>query len=295
MIATLLSTAESQSILSFASGAGGNVKGKAKDEGLRQTMLPFSSHKKAVNQVDRLKQMAMKLLGMEIFFFYLSVLTKSPCNLGKCIRVNVDVFRFVRRLHIIGYRETEHPTALLLPELLNRFKKRSYSKIDYTRSNDIWSSREEVIAYEKALHLESLLDEVIEGPKDKDKAPQTRARSRTRVKEQPEKSMTPGPNKHPVTPLRTPGNISNLRTSTPSAVKAENEQEQNDCHLGEDCLDEPAVEIRKETLVKMHIDGWLYNMCKESVSRYTALCREVSPGLERFASGTKIFPLGIFD
>lgn len=195
--------------------------------------------------------------------------------------MNIDVFRLVRRLHIIGYRETEHPSALLLPELLHRFKKRSYTKVEHTRSNNIWSLREEVLAYERALHLESLLDEVIEGTKDK--PPQTRAQSRPWMK-QFATPMTPGPSRHLATPLKTPGSLSDLRTSATPAVKAEEEQNQQDIPKG-DNLEELIVEIRKEVVVKDHINSWLYNMCKDCVSRYTQIDRKVAPGLERFAEG----------
>ncbi|KAF8912179.1 VRR-NUC domain-containing protein [Gymnopilus junonius] len=272
IIATLLTTAACQSVLSFASEpkGKGKGKGKAKDTGLRQTLLPFFSSgkglnptKKPINQEERLRQMAMKLLG-------------------KCVRVNFDVFRLFRRLHIVGYRETEHPSALLLPELLHRFKKRSYTRVEHMRSSCIWSSREDLLAYEKALHLESLLDDVIEGTKDSDKALQARAQSRPRMKEQ---FVTPGPSGHLTTPLRSPGSISNLHFSSTPAVKAKEEQGQQNFHSTGDNIEEPIVEIRKELVVKSHVDNWLYSMCKECVARFTQVAKMVAPGLERFADG----------
>ncbi|PPQ74783.1 hypothetical protein CVT26_004891 [Gymnopilus dilepis] len=266
IIATLLSTAASQSILSFAPEVGGKSKGKAKDNGIRQTVLPFSSCKRPVNQSQRLKQMAMKLLG-------------------KCIRVNKDILRLVKRLHIIGYRVTEHPTALLLPELLSRFKKRSYTKVDHTRSNNIWTSREEVLAYEKALHLETLLDEVIEGPKDKDKVPQTRNQSRPPAKE----PITSAGGKHLQTPLKMPATISNLRTPISPAVKGEDDLDQKVFNPPEDDLHDADIDVKKEVQVKRHIDKWLYSMCKESVTRYTSMGRVIAPGLERFCDAYVLF------
>ena len=170
-----------------------------------------------------------------------------------------------------------------MPELLSRFKKRSYTKVDHTRSNNIWTSREEVLAYEKALHLETLLDEVIEGPKDKDKVPQTRNQSRPPAKE----PITSAGGKHLQTPLKMPATISNLRTPISPAVKGEDDLDQKAFNPPEDDLHDADIDVKKEVQVKRHIDKWLYSMSKESVTRYTSLGRVIAPGLERFCDGTR--------
>ncbi len=73
MIYTLHSHASSQSILTFRSLP--KNKGKGRDDGMRQTQLPFQrvnncSKTKSQNQQERLKEMALKLLGMCIDSMY---------------------------------------------------------------------------------------------------------------------------------------------------------------------------------------------------------------------------------
>ena len=62
---------------------------------------------------------------------------------------------------------TEHTQTLLTPALLTRFRKRSYPFYSYTRTPNIWSTREDLLAYESALQLEAsvlgLIDRSVDG------------------------------------------------------------------------------------------------------------------------------------
>ncbi|KDR73715.1 hypothetical protein GALMADRAFT_251523 [Galerina marginata CBS 339.88] len=270
IICCLQHTAANQSILDFGSVQNRKVKGKARDDGLRQTALPFApvsrpslSGKAKVTQEKRLKQMALQVLG-------------------KCIRVNFDFFRLVRRLHIICYRETEHPTALLLPALLTVFKKRDYTRYEYVRSDSIWSSREELLDYEAALELEKLLDELIEGSDDKQERTGTKTPARQFVT-----PMTSGTSRLYTTPLRTPASASNIRSSQTPGVKKEEELFVQDLGEEDEFEGSVIVEIKKEEQIKKHLEEWILPRWQELVARQHAR-GEITirpPGLERFDSG----------
>ncbi|KAG2138284.1 hypothetical protein DEU56DRAFT_871302 [Suillus clintonianus] len=58
---------------------------------------------------------------------------------------------------------TQSSQGLLLPALLSRFKKRSYASIAFTRTKDIWPTREALLAYERALEQEEIVDAVFAG------------------------------------------------------------------------------------------------------------------------------------
>lgn len=84
-------------------------------------------------------------------------------TLGKCVRVHESFHRFVRRANIIYFRLTQSSQSLLLPALLSRFKKRSYADISFTRTKDIWPTRDALLAYEQALEQEELVDAAFAG------------------------------------------------------------------------------------------------------------------------------------
>ncbi|KAG2363435.1 hypothetical protein BDR07DRAFT_1483688 [Suillus spraguei] len=58
---------------------------------------------------------------------------------------------------------TQSSQSLLLPALLSRFKKRSYADISFTRTKDIWPTRDALLAYEQALEQEELVDAAFAG------------------------------------------------------------------------------------------------------------------------------------
>lgn len=52
---------------------------------------------------------------------------------------------------------------MLTAAILSTAKKREYAKYTYTRTADIWPTREDLIAYEEALALEAEVDLLLEG------------------------------------------------------------------------------------------------------------------------------------
>ncbi|KAK0211693.1 VRR-NUC domain-containing protein [Armillaria fumosa] len=112
------------------------------DDGYRQTVLCFAVPCKET-QEQRLKEMALN-------------------RLGRCVRLNYDVYRLVRRFSIIFYRSMHLPTDIFLPSLLSEFKKRIYPKYNATRTGQIWESREAFLLYEEALYFEAELEAILE-------------------------------------------------------------------------------------------------------------------------------------
>ncbi|KAF9478486.1 hypothetical protein BDN70DRAFT_895676 [Pholiota conissans] len=261
MIYALHNHASTQSVLNFNPDLSSKRKGKGKapTDGLRQTQLPFLSAKrytkKAENQQDRLREMALAALG-------------------KCIRVNFDLFRLVRRLHIIYYREIEHPTALLLPSLLTTFKKRHYAEYNTLRSTDIWTSREELLQYEKALEIEQLLLEILDPPPEKVVTRATKTPARVR-----DKFATP------ITPRKEGATSTSLKTPLKTPIKNEDSLPWGD----EPLEDELAPEVRKEIKVKEHLEQWLLPQWQQHLAVRIAQdlgeLADRSPGLARFETG----------
>jgi hypothetical protein len=58
---------------------------------------------------------------------------------------------------------TEYTQTLLTSALLTRFRKRFYPSYEYTRTADIWRTRDDLLAYEEALELEALVSGMIDG------------------------------------------------------------------------------------------------------------------------------------
>ena len=58
---------------------------------------------------------------------------------------------------------TEYTETLLTSALLTRFRKRFYPSYEYTRTADIWRTRDDLLAYEEALELEALVGGMIDG------------------------------------------------------------------------------------------------------------------------------------
>ncbi len=213
--------------------------------------------------------------------------------IGKCIRVNFDFYRLVRRLHIIYYREIEHPTALLLPSLLTKFKKWNYTSYNTTRSTEIWESRFEYLEYEKALEAEHCILEIIEPPPEKPgrKASKTPSRSRKQFTT----PMTPrlaGPSTTPLkTPVRTLPSVS-LFSQLDSPVLINAEGLGNGSVAGEEPEDDDEFvpEVKKEERVKECLEKYIFPIWQEHLVARAA--RELQdlpdrpPGLQRFETGT---------
>ncbi|KJA24271.1 hypothetical protein HYPSUDRAFT_200765 [Hypholoma sublateritium FD-334 SS-4] len=280
MIYALRAHASSQSILTFRPLP--KNKGKGRDDGMRQTQLPFQrvnncSKTKSQNQQERLKEMALKLLG-------------------KCTRVNFDFFRLVRRLHIIYYREIDYPTTLLLPSLLTKFKKWNYTPYNTTRSTEIWESRYEYLEYEKALEAEHCVLEIIDPPPEKPGRKATKAPSRSR--NQFTTPMTPrlaGPSTTPLkTPVRTLRSVSLFsQLDSPTSINAEGLCDGS--VAGEEPADDDEFvpEVKKEERVKECLEKYIFPIWQEHlVARAAKELQDYTDrpsGLQRFETG-RSFP-----
>ncbi|KAF8630450.1 hypothetical protein AX17_005427 [Amanita inopinata Kibby_2008] len=265
MIRALLANAMTQSVLDFSASLLNEKKGGDSNSGLRQMTLPFAFNvsakgkEKAVprNQEQRLIQMALQVLG-------------------KCVKVNGDFHRLVRRLHLIYFRCTEHPTSLLLPALLTSFKKRSYPQYTYVRDKSIWPTREDLLAYERALELEAELEEIsiklVETSREL-KAPAPAG-----------SSVLVTPSKNQATPFKnvTPANVLYFTPTTELEDRAENTPNVVE-HLD---VEEEEMSIRKAKKVKELLYEKIYPKWQRLID---AKCngRYVTrkPGLERFEPG----------
>jgi Fanconi-associated nuclease 1 len=193
----------------------------------------------------------------------------------------------VRRLHIIYYRETEHPTALLLPSLLTTFKKRHFTSYTTTRSTDIWPNREELLQYELALEVEQLLLEILYPPPEKNGRRATKTPARTR--DQFTTPVTPRKKGAAPTPLKTPASTSksNVSLATPKNPTDDYLPIWADENLEED----PEPEVKKETKIKEYLEKWLFPKWKQHLAVRTAEdlneLADRSPGLARFETGKR--------
>ncbi|TFK20357.1 hypothetical protein FA15DRAFT_696981 [Coprinopsis marcescibilis] len=268
IVYALLNNAMSQTILDFGKK---DVKGKGKARDAvpsRQTTLSFqpkiSSSKKCQSQERRLRDQALKVLG-------------------RCFRVNPDFFLLVRRLNIIAYRCTEHPTRLMLPALLTKFKRRAYPKYEHNRDPEIWPTRVELLKYEEALELEMLLDEIIDAKPEELRQATIPPRARATP-------ATPGARRTTMeTPMKTPRNASRT-LKTPSSVK----QELNDpCAIepdnddGDPEPDEPedTPQIQKAKKIAQYLEDWIIYRWRVYVEMKMQLHAKRSPALQRFEPG----------
>lgn len=199
--------------------------------------------------------------------------------------MNFDFFRLVRRLHIIYYREIEHPTALLLPSLLTKFKKWSYTQYNTARSTDIWESRHDYLDYEKALEIEYNMLQILEPPPEKPgrKATKTPARVLKKFTTPMTPRLEGSPNTRLKPPRKTPRSVSCF---TPNA----NSPSVNGIFLGDPDEDQDFVpEIKKEERVKEYLEKYIYPIWREHlVARSVKEFEEFpdrSPGLQRFETG----------
>ncbi|KAI0076777.1 hypothetical protein K474DRAFT_1644316 [Panus rudis PR-1116 ss-1] len=151
LITGLLNTTLTQTILSFVTQTSNKQKDKKgevkKEEGLRQTQLPFQSLTAPKVLRERLRHIVMD-------------------TLKQCIRLNDDVVKLFRRVNLVYYRSTQYTATMLTPSILSRAKKRNFAEIANSRTPDIWPSREALLQYEEALELEARVDGLLSGTVD---------------------------------------------------------------------------------------------------------------------------------
>ncbi|KAL1744333.1 VRR-NUC domain-containing protein [Schizophyllum fasciatum] len=178
-------------------------------------------------------------------------------ELGRCLQVNMDFIRFVRRMHIIFYRSTELPNRLLLPALLSSFRIRSYPDIGpVSRDGDIWKSREAFLEYEDALLLQAEYEELMGGAE--------------------------------CNPLDTTNRFDStrsisLRPATP-APKSGGAKRKRDKSV----VDEPGeapISLKRARQIEEVFDALVYRKWKKLLKRKRKAAEVRAPGLERFEAG----------
>ncbi|KAK0463511.1 VRR-NUC domain-containing protein [Desarmillaria tabescens] len=206
------------------------------DDGYRQTLLCFAVPCKET-QEQRLKEMALK-------------------KLGKCIRLNYDFFRLVRRFSIIFYRSMHLPTDIFLPSLLSEFKKRIYPKYNATRTGQIWESRDAFLQYEEALHFEAELEAILESEGKELRASTTPKRG----------TATPG--------------------KTPRPCKADTDEEMDDVNDGEELSPQQMVaKAVREKVMNTILPRWRLCVAVKRAVKKEVLGEDPRPGLDRFEPG----------
>ncbi|KAF8507335.1 hypothetical protein BU17DRAFT_100596 [Hysterangium stoloniferum] len=137
----IISTASKQlvlgtSVLSFRNN-------EVKESSKRQLTLNFSRDAKST-QTQLIKQKIRRMLG-------------------RCIRIHPAIFSLLDRLNIVFFRSTSYNPSLLLPALLDGFRKRKHAPTNYTRTVGIFPSCQALSDYQDALMLEARIDDVLSG------------------------------------------------------------------------------------------------------------------------------------
>ncbi|KAF5386729.1 hypothetical protein D9615_001528 [Tricholomella constricta] len=268
MIAALQHYAHTQAPLGFKPISKNEKSG---NDGFRQTILPFK-----INGKSHLETQERRLLQM------------VRQKLGKCVRVNIDLYWLVARLNVIYDRCTEYPKSLLVPSLLTSFKKRAYPDYKYTRSSTIWKTREEFLEYFEAMWLEAAIETELEP------LPQGRPSTKTPAPVAGNKFVTPVPpslGRSRSTPMRIAmsGEAGTRCTESPAVLKEEPSAE------GSEKVEEVEVPIKLQTAqrVKEVFDEIVFPKWKELVAQKEQQNIRIRiPGLERFEPGfvyTRIF------
>ena len=188
--------------------------------------------------------------------------------------MNIEFYRLVRRLHIIYFRETEHPTDVLLPALLSTFRKRNFTPVTHERTSAVWASRTELLRYERALELDKLLDDIEEETvlKRSTRTPTPKRRESFAT------PFTPGSSRGFSTPLKLPSN-DDRQSAEPKA------DWDSDTTIFENTDLEETIQTTREQIIKRHFDNWVYPGWQELVAIEDEGVRPRPIGLERFDAG----------
>ncbi|KAI0034023.1 VRR-NUC domain-containing protein [Vararia minispora EC-137] len=76
-------------------------------------------------------------------------------KLGICIRLNRYIFDLMRRIDIIYFRSTSLSSGMLTPAVMGRAGRWNYAITEYKRTADIWPSRQAILDYERAIHIQA--------------------------------------------------------------------------------------------------------------------------------------------
>lgn len=164
-----------------------------------QSRLSFKPTPKCQEtQQERLREIVIKKLSACDFptFVYMCQSTNNVTD--KCIRLNAHVVALFRRVNLVYFRSTQYTPDILTPAILTRAKKRAYAAYTYTRTTDIWLTREDLLAYEEALAIEAEVDALLESPS----AANSTGRGRSTASRTPALMGGPSRVQTPVTPVK---------------------------------------------------------------------------------------------
>ncbi|KAF7727731.1 hypothetical protein EC973_007190 [Apophysomyces ossiformis] len=82
---------------------------------------------------------------------------------GQCIILDVDMRCLFQRIHLVYYRTTdpEASTKVMSSAILARLSRRNFPDYTVERTNYVWKSRQDLLAYEEALDLHRRFDEQV--------------------------------------------------------------------------------------------------------------------------------------
>lgn len=171
----------------------------------------------------------------------------------------------------------------MLPALLTVFKKRNYPSYEHKRDGNIWTSRDDILEYEKALEAEKALEQIMETPTDVGGRRATKTPGYGR-----DEFVTPAPRRAFTTPLITPGSV----TDTCRSKMLKKEEETDPTYLAN--VNEPEAEAEEQTVTAISKAQKMVNCLKDCIFpkwRELLLIREAQAGqsrsaaLERFETG----------
>ncbi|KAG0769936.1 hypothetical protein G6F16_002647 [Rhizopus arrhizus] len=83
--------------------------------------------------------------------------------LGPCVYVRSHIYTLFQRLQIVYYRATSlYDTNYVSQSILAKISKRNYPQYICSRSNSIWSCREDLLRFEEALLVEKQFEETLQ-------------------------------------------------------------------------------------------------------------------------------------
>ncbi|KAL2756801.1 hypothetical protein ACRALDRAFT_1075618 [Sodiomyces alcalophilus JCM 7366] len=81
---------------------------------------------------------------------------------GPCIRLSPWTYKLFERVHLVFYRSTEWTEKSLTTIILAKISRRNFPKYIICRTSRIFESREQLVEFERALRLETEVDDILE-------------------------------------------------------------------------------------------------------------------------------------
>lgn len=173
-------------------------------------------------------------------------------------------------MHLICFRETTHPSAILRPGLLSRFRKWTYPAYVFRRSDGVWATRKDLLDYEEALELEQALKELLEATDE----------GAVRQASQAPAAFLQQPKTIPLTPTNEKANVVKLEVVT----KAEALQEDEDPPAQDD---RRSAKVRRLKKVKQLFQECIWPRWQQHLGVQANKEKAPrTPGFERFEIGT---------